>query len=104
MFYTALILQLRDGCLDAYRTAHEQLWPDVAEGLRNNGVDMVTYHHQGLLFIFASAPSEESWLRSRQDPSLAGWSIVMAKLLQTDAQGNIIFHSPEKAFGFGKFA
>lgn len=104
MFYTALILQLRDGCLDAYRTAHEQLWPDVAESLRSNGVDMVTYHQQGLLFIFASAPSEEAWLRSRSDPSLPAWSIAMAKLLKTDAQGNIIFDAPEKVFGFGKFA
>jgi L-rhamnose mutarotase len=104
MFYTALILELRDGCLEAYSTAHQQLWPDVAESLRSNGIDMVTYHHEGLLFIFASAPSEEAWLRSRRDPSLPGWSIAMAKLLKTDEKGDIIFHSPDKAFGFGKFA
>jgi L-rhamnose mutarotase len=104
MFHAALVLQLRDGCLEAYRTAHEKLWPDVAQGLRGNDIDMVSYHHQGLLFVFVSAPSEESWLRSREDPSLTAWNISMAKLLQTDGQGDIIFHSPEKVFGFGRLA
>jgi hypothetical protein len=40
----------------------------------------------------------------RQGTVLASWHAEMAKLLETDEQGNIAFTLLPKAFGFGDFA
>jgi L-rhamnose mutarotase len=104
MFHSAFVMQITEGSLDAYRKAHQELWPEVAKGLRENHIDMAIYHHEGSLFVFVTAPSEKEWLRNRQDPGLAAWNAKMANFLRTDAQGGILFSTPEQVFGFGSFA
>ena len=55
------------------------------------------------LFVFATAPSEAHWNRSRQFPSLAKWDAMMTDFLEADAPGKIAFKHPKKVFGFGDF-
>jgi hypothetical protein len=55
------------------------------------------------LFLFAAAPSEKHWQRSRIDPVLANWDATMAEFLETDEQGRLAFTELDKAFGFGEF-
>jgi hypothetical protein len=55
------------------------------------------------LFLFAAAPSQAHWDRSRQDPILARWNALMTELLETDASGAIAFAALPKTFGFGEF-
>ncbi len=61
------------------------------------------YRDGDRLFLFAAAPSEDHWQRSRQDPVLVRWDARMADFLETDAQGHITFTVLPKAFGFGEF-
>ncbi len=96
-------MTLRPGTYAKYKAAHDQLWPELASGMRANQVSMAIYRDGDRLFLFAAAPSEAHWQRSRQDPILAKWDARMAELLETDAQGRIAFTLLPKAFGFGEF-
>ena len=104
MFTIGLSLKLRPGAYEQYKLAHEQLWPELATGMTANSVSMAIYRDGDRLFLFAAAPCEAHWQRSRQDPVLVRWDAKMAKLLETDPRGDgIAFTKLEKAFGFGDF-
>jgi L-rhamnose mutarotase len=96
-------MRLKPGCLEAYRQAHEKLWPEIEHSMRDNGVGMAIYHEEGRLSIFATAPSEAHWQRSRQEPALARWDAWMTEFLEASEPGKIDFHRPGKVFGFGDF-
>jgi L-rhamnose mutarotase len=103
MFTLGLALTLRPGTYAQYKLAHDQLWPELAAGMSANQISMAIYQDGDRLFLFAAAPSEEHWLRSRQDPVLARWDTRMAELLETDDQRRLAFTLLPKAFGFGEF-
>jgi L-rhamnose mutarotase len=104
MFTLALTMRLRPGALAGYRQAHDELWPEIARSMSVNHVSMVIYHEAGRLLLFATAPSEADWNRSRQDPKLAEWDARMTAFLESSEPGKIAFHAPEKVFGFGDLA
>ena len=104
MFSLGLAMTLRPGAYERYRLAHEQLWPEIAESMRANLVSMAIYRDGDRLFLFAAAPAEAHWQRSRQEPALARWDAQMTEFLQADSQGGIAFTVLPKAFGFGEFS
>jgi L-rhamnose mutarotase len=103
MYSIGLALKLRPGAYDGYKRAHDELWPELAKGMRANSVSMAIYHDGDRLFVFAAAPTEADWQRSRQDPVLDRWDKYMAEFLETDAEGGLAFTLLSKAFGFGEF-
>lgn len=103
MYTIGLAIKLRPGKYEDYKRAHDELWPELANGMNANDISMAIYRDGDRLFIFASAPTEEHWIRSRQDPILADWDRSMAEFLETDASGNLAFSLLPKAFGFGAF-
>jgi L-rhamnose mutarotase len=103
MYTIGLALKLRPGKYEAYKRAHDELWPELAEGMRANDVSMAIYRDADRLFVFAAAPSEAHWDRSRQGPILAKWDKSMCEFLETDQNGNLAFTLLPKAFGFGEF-
>ena len=96
-------MKLRPGAYGGYKLAHEQLWPELAAGMRANQVSMAIYRDGDRLFVFAAAPSEAHWQRSRQDPVLARWDARITEFVETDENGRIAFTFLTKAFGFGEF-
>jgi L-rhamnose mutarotase len=103
MFTFGLGMTLRPGAYEKYKLAHDQLWPEIAEGMRVNQVSMAIYRDGDRLFVFAAAPSEEHWNRSRQDPILARWDKQITQFVEADEKGGIAFTLLTKAFGFGEF-
>ena len=103
MFTLGLAMKLRPGAYDKYKLAHDRLWPELAAGMSANQVSMAIYRDGDRLFLFAAAPNEDYWQRSRQDPILTRWDTQMTELLETNEQGRIAFTVLEKAFGFGEF-
>jgi L-rhamnose mutarotase len=103
MFTLVLTMRLKSGCLEAYRKAHDELWPEIARGMGENEINMAIFHESGQLFVFATAPSEAHWERSRQEPALARWDAMMTGFLESEVPGKIAFKHPEKVFGFGSF-
>jgi L-rhamnose mutarotase len=103
MFTIGLALTLRAGAYVGYKQAHDDLWPELAEGMRANQVSMAIYRDGDRLFVFAAAPSEAHWERSRLDPVLSRWDNEMSKFLETDEHGELAIALLPKAFGFGEF-
>ena len=103
MFTLVLTMRLKAGCLEAYRKAHDELWPEIARGMRDNEISMAIFHESGQLFVFATAPSEAHWQHSRQEPALARWDAMITGFVESDGAGKIAFQHPEKVFGFGEF-
>ena len=96
-------MTLRPGAYEKYKAAHDELWPELAAGMRANQISMAIYRDGNRLFVFVAAPTEEHWQRSRQDPILARWDARMAELVETDAQGRLALSVLPQAFGFGEF-
>ena len=97
-------MKLRPGAYEGYKQAHDQLWPELAAGMRANQVSMAIFRDGERLFLFAAAPSQAHWEESRKDPVLARWDGRMTEYLETNQQGTIAFSVLPKTFGFGEFA
>lgn len=104
MYMIGLTLTLKPGAYDGYKKAHDELWPELEKGMRENGVNMAIYRDGSRLFLFATAPDAKSWERSRKDPILADWNREMSRYLETDQDGSLAIQQLEKAFGFGEFS
>jgi L-rhamnose mutarotase len=103
MYTIGLALTLRPGAYDGYKRAHDELWPELAAGMRANQISMAIYRDGNRLFLFAAAPSEAHWAERRKDPVLSRWDAEMAKYLATGADGRLAFTLLPKTFGFGEF-
>jgi L-rhamnose mutarotase len=103
MYCIGLALTLRPGAYDSYKRAHDEIWPELAEGMRENEVSMAIYRDGERLFVFATAPTEAHWDASRADPTLAEWDRHMGEFLECDGEGNLRFSILPMAFGFGDF-
>lgn len=102
-FNVGLTFNLRPGTYAEYKKAHDELWPDIAASMSDNGVDMAIFRFGEQLFLHATAPTRQDWLKSREHPALARWSEYMTNMLVTDDAGEIVFHEMENAFAFGAF-
>jgi L-rhamnose mutarotase len=104
MYIIGLALTLKPGAYEGYKKAHDELWPELAKGMRDNQVNMAIFRDGLRLFLFATAPDARSWDRSREDPILNDWNREMANYLETDGNGQLAIQPLPKAFGFGQFA
>jgi L-rhamnose mutarotase len=104
MYCIGLRLTLMPGAYSGYKQAHDELWPELAAGMRANQVNMAIYRDGDSLFLFATAPSEAQWENSRTDPVLSRWDKFMSQFLKTNEQGRLDIMELPKAFGFGQFA
>jgi L-rhamnose mutarotase len=104
MYTLGQTFTLKPGQYAAYKQAHDELWPELVAAMLAQQVSMVIYHHQGRLFLFATAPSRAHLERSYQGPVARRWAEHMAAMLETDAQGRAVVDQLEQAFAFGSFA
>ena len=104
MYSTGLKLKLREGAFEGYRKAHDELWPELADGMNRCGISMAIYRDGQNLFVFATAPTQAQWKASREDPALERWNQHMKQFLETDPGGGLAVEELEQAFGFGDFA
>ena len=103
MYSIGLATTLRPGAYEEYKQAHDDIWPEVAQGMADNDVSMAIYRLGDNLIIHATAPTEEAWNKSTQVPIMEKWFEYMAKLLVTDDEGGLIFESLTEAFSCGMF-
>ncbi|CAN5454045.1 hypothetical protein BH09VER1_BH09VER1_36340 [soil metagenome] len=97
-------MKLKSGCYERYKEAHDNIWPEVAASMKENGINMAIYHQSdGHLFIHATAPTPSHWERSRLHPAMPKWQAAMTELIETDDQGEVRYEALEPAFVFGEF-
>lgn len=103
MYATGMTFKLKSGCYGEYKKAHDELWPEIAAQMRDEGVDMIIYLYEDRLFLHAEAPSQAHFERSQSGEDVARWHAYMATLMETDAVGESVVDELEVAFVFGKF-
>jgi len=103
MVERAFTLTVRQGCYEEYKKAHDELWPEVVEILNEHQLHMIIHYQEPTLFVYQIAPSRECYERYDGTEVNQRWNEYMAKLLETDEQGNIIRGKVEEAFSWGIF-
>ena len=103
MHATGTTFKLKPGCYPEYKKAHDELWPEIAEAMQANQVNMVIHHYEDRLFLFATAPSQEHMERSNEGAAAERWAEYMATLMVTGEEGKAIVEDLEQAFAFGGF-
>ena len=104
MYSAGMTFKLKPGCYPEYKKVHDELWPELAEAMRANEVNMVIYHYRDRLFLYVTAPSLEHLTRSQQGAVAERWEKYMATMMETDEEGKTIVENLEQAFAFGVFA
>ena len=89
MYSTGFVLKLKEGCYDEYKRRHDNLWPEMADLIAENGLEMFIYRLGEMLFVYSTAPSKEAWDRAEQDPLTARWDAYMRDVLESDENGKI---------------
>ena len=103
MYSTGQTYQLKPGFYDEYKKAHDELWPELAEAMRVQQVNMVIYRCGDRLFLFATAPSREHFEQSHASAKAQEWLDYMATMMITGADGRTLVEEMEMAFSFGGF-
>ena len=103
MYATGQTYQLKPAFYDEYKKAHDELWPELAEAMRANEVNMVIYRYGDRLFLYATAPSQEHFEQSHAGERAQQWLEYMATMMITGDDGKTIVEEMDMAFSFGAF-
>jgi L-rhamnose mutarotase len=78
----AFILRLREGAAEAYEQAHQEVWPEMQDMLKNGGISEYSiFRRDNLLFLTFTAPDfETTWSQFDNHPVNLRWQQVMAPL------------------------
>jgi L-rhamnose mutarotase len=91
----AFKMQLKPGCLEEYQKRHANIWPELAELLRQAGIHEYSIFHDpqtNTLFAFQKQQGESSSQDLGQNPIVQQWWAHMADLMETNPD-----HSPVSA-------
>ena len=103
MWSKALTYKLKPERYPEYKKAHDELWPELAQAMTENQVNMVIHHHQERLYLYMTAPTEEHFTRSHTGEVADHWMEYMATMMISDDEGEIIFEEMDMAFAFGRY-
>ena len=103
MFSLGLTFKLEPGNYPKYKKAHDELWPEMAEAMSANEVNMVIYYYEDRLFLYMTAPTRDHFERSHRGEVADRWAEYMATMMVTDDEGESVVEELEEAFAFGEF-
>ena len=103
MHCNGLALKLKPDAYEEYKRRHDELWPELAQLMADNGISTTIYHFNEYLFVHEVAETAEARDICGQDPVTNRWNKYMADVLETDDDGNLIVHSLPLVFAFGQY-
>ena len=104
MYSIGQTYQLKPGFYNQYKKAHDELWPELAEAMTVQEVNMVIFRYGDRLFLYATAPSKEQFEQAEfANPRAQEWQEFMATMMITDESGKTIVEEMDIAFSFGAF-
>lgn len=80
----AMCYRAKPDKLAEYRKAHDEIWPEILQGLKDAGCKEMTIYLRGnLMFLFALIENIEEFGRIRgKDPFYHKWAAYMDELLE----------------------
>ena len=103
MFTVGQILRLKPGVYEEYKRRHDELWPEMVEVMNSFQINMAICRYGELLFLFATAPDEQSWRGLENHPITPRWDRYMSDVLEPIKDDKDYVDLP-CAFLFGEFA
>ncbi len=103
MYSTGQTYQLKPGFYDQYKKAHDELWPELAQAMTAEEVNMVIFRYGDRLFLYATAPCKEHLERSHAGQRAQEWLEYMTTMMITGDDGKTIVEEMDMAFSFGAF-
>jgi L-rhamnose mutarotase len=98
MMRSAWVMQLKPGQEAEYKRKHDEIWPEMIEMIKAQGISNYSIYRHGLL-LFAHLERDESFPADAGSPELAQrWQDWMGPHLETNADGSIRAQSVEEVF------
>ena len=98
MWSKALTYKLKPGFYPEYKKAHDELWPELAQAMADNQVNMVIHHHQERLYLYMTAPTEEHFTCSHTGEVADRYMQYIASMMITDDRGKTIMEEMDMSF------
>lgn len=88
----AYVLSLRDGALKEYVHWHQNIWPELLQKIKEEGIAEVSlYEAAPLIFLYSEIRDPDSWKRLWESEIHKRWGEeVMSPMMEYDAQGLVI--------------
>ncbi len=84
MYRTGFRMRIKPSCEAIYKEKHDQIWPELVEVLRGQGVDRYAIYRDGLdLFAHLESALPQTPGES-VDPVVRRWWEMMAKYMETN--------------------
>lgn len=97
----AWVMKLKPGCEAAYKKAHDELWPEMAELLRKDGIrNYSIYRHGLLLFAYNERDAAPGGGKPDPDSIIWKWWAAMAPLMETNPDTSPVAEPVEEMFYF----
>jgi L-rhamnose mutarotase len=80
----AFRLRLRPGAIDEYEKAHQNVWPELLQKLKEVGISDYSIFRRGLdlILVMRVADFEHSWSILDKDPTNLRWQKEMSRLFE----------------------
>lgn len=94
-------MRLKPGQIDEYRRRHEQIWPELAQLLRDTGIEDYSIHYDpetGILFAVMWCRTPEKLATLPSHPVMRRWWAHMAPLMATNADQSPVNTQLETVF------
>ena len=84
MYRTGFKMRIKPGCEAIYKEKHDQIWPELLEVLKSQGVVRYAIYRDGL-DLFAHMESTQPQTRGESvDPVVRRWWDMMAEYMETN--------------------
>jgi L-rhamnose mutarotase len=99
----AFKMQVYNDCFDEYKRRHDNLWPEMAEMLKEHGVYSYAIfldEGTGQLFAYAEIADEKQWQAIADTPVCRRWWHFMHDIMETEADESPVSLSLRQVFNF----
>jgi L-rhamnose mutarotase len=95
------VMAVNEGAEVEYERRHRELWPELEEELRSNGVrEYSIYLHPETrqLFAYVNLDDENGWDDLADSPTVQRWYEYMREMMPTNADGSPVMTPLQEVF------
>lgn len=99
--HQAWVMKLKPGCEAEYKKKHDEIWPEMVEMLRRDGIRNYSIHRHGLLlFAYLERDTSAPGGKPAPDSVVWKWWADMAPLMETNPDTSPVIEPVEEMFYF----
>ncbi len=83
MIRKTFVIKLKPGCAAEYKRRHDNLWPEIDQLIRNQGIRNYTiWNYEDTLFAYYEVDREEPPLTEEEAAADAKWQAYMSDIIE----------------------